>query len=251
MSQDGNRVGFFMFVADRAGDLSAGTLHAAIWRQESAENGGRARLDWIGLGRATDDEVQDLIENGIQFSDIFEAADMSERGQCPVGFGGINTENGPECLQLRSGMETAASRLETLRYAAMQGATTEFQRGEGITFDSDSGMLYLALTQVQKGMEDGGKDDRGSLNDIRFAANPCGAVYALETEFDFLIDSQYVAKTMEAAVIGQPKKYPKGDPLAVNRCDVDAIANPDNLTFISGYGTLIIAEDSGSGHQPE
>jgi len=249
MSQDGNRVGFFMFVADRAGDLSAGTLHAAIWRQESAENGGRARLDWVGLGHATDDQISTLIDNGIQFSDIFETAEMSDRGQCPVGFEGINTENGPECLRLRAGMEAAASRLEPLRRAAMLGATTEFQRGEGITFDAASGTLYLALTQVQNGMEDGGKNDRGSLNDIRLAANPCGTVYALGTEFDFLIDSQYVAKSIEAAVIGVPKTYPKGDPYAANRCDVDAIANPDNLTFIAGYDTLIIAEDSARGHQ--
>lgn len=244
LPQDGNRVGFFMFVADRAGDLTAGTLHAAIWRQESAENGGRARLDWVGLGHATDDGIGTLIENGIQFSDIFETALMSERGQCPVGFAAINTEGGPECLRLRVGMATAASRLEPLRHAAMLGATTEFQRGEGIAFDADSGTLFLALAEIRDGMEDGGNDDRGSLNDIRLSANPCGAVYALGTEFDFLIDSQYVAKTMDAVIVGRPGAYPDGDPLAANRCDVDAIANPGNLAFVSGYDTLIVAEES-------
>jgi len=249
LSQDGVRVGLFMFVADRAGDLSAGTIHAAIWRQESAENAGRARLDWVGLGHATDDEISTLIENGIQFSDIFETAPMREHGQCPIGFEAINTENGPECLRLRVGMETAASRLEPLRHAAMLGATTEFQRGEGIAYDADSGTLYLALTEIRDGMEDGGNDDRGSLNDIRLPANPCGAVYALGTEFDFLIESQYVATTMDAVVVGQPRAYPQGNPLAANGCDVDAIANPGNLTFVSGYDTLIIAEQSGNGHR--
>ena len=33
-----------------------------------------------------------------------------------------------------------------------------------------------------------------------------------------------------------------------NQCDSGAIANPDNLTFLTGQGTLIIAEDSGKGH---
>ena len=34
-----------------------------------------------------------------------------------------------------------------------------------------------------------------------------------------------------------------------NTCDIDGIANPDNITYIPGYNTLIIGEDTGSGHQ--
>jgi hypothetical protein len=34
-----------------------------------------------------------------------------------------------------------------------------------------------------------------------------------------------------------------------NECDVNGIANPDNLTYVPGYATLIVGEDSGTGHQ--
>ena len=44
-------------------------------------------------------------------------------------------------------------------------------------------------------------------------------------------------------------KYPEDSPYANNTCDVNRIANPDNLTFITGKDTLIIGEDTGSGHQ--
>ena len=38
-------------------------------------------------------------------------------------------------------------------------------------------------------------------------------------------------------------------PYAGQTCDIDGIANPDNLSFIPGYNTLLIGEDTGSGHQ--
>jgi hypothetical protein len=32
-------------------------------------------------------------------------------------------------------------------------------------------------------------------------------------------------------------------------CDVNGIANPDNITYLPGYDSLIIGEDTGSGHR--
>jgi secreted PhoX family phosphatase len=34
-----------------------------------------------------------------------------------------------------------------------------------------------------------------------------------------------------------------------DRCDLDGIANPDNLTFIPGQRTLIVGEDTTEGHR--
>ena len=53
---DGSNVGMFMYIADRANDLSAGTLYAAKWTQTSpaGSDGGSANLTWIKLGHATD-----------------------------------------------------------------------------------------------------------------------------------------------------------------------------------------------------
>jgi len=51
---DGSNVVFFKFVAEEAGDLSAGTLYAAAVTQ----NGENLQLEWIELGYGTDDEIE-------------------------------------------------------------------------------------------------------------------------------------------------------------------------------------------------
>ncbi|OAD21196.1 alkaline phosphatase, partial [Candidatus Thiomargarita nelsonii] len=42
---------------------------------------------------------------------------------------------------------------------------------------------------------------------------------------------------------------PYEGPFANNKCDLEGLANPDNISFISDYNSLIIGEDTGSGHQ--
>jgi hypothetical protein len=126
------------------------------------------------------------------------------------------------------------------------GATTEWRKMEGITFDSNSGNLYLAMSEVTRGMEDNpeGRYDMGGPNHIRLPANHCGAVYVMDTERDDAMNSDFVAKTMKAEITGHPIN---NDPN--NSCAIDGIANPDNVTLMTGYNTLIIGEDAGSGHQ--
>ena len=48
-------------------------------------------------------------------------------------------------------MEKAAAFLETRRYAAYKGATTEFSKWEGITFDTKRNKLYTSLTILRQG----------------------------------------------------------------------------------------------------
>jgi hypothetical protein len=143
-------------------------------------------------------------------------------------------------------MEVAASRLETRRYAAMNDATTEWRKMEGITFDPDGGKLYLAMSEVENGMESLAAKPAyniASADHIQVAPNDCGAVYAMEVGKVKGIGSKYVAKNMYGEVEGILNG------VSPNKCDLDGIANPDNLTFITGYNTLIIGEDTGSGHQ--
>jgi secreted PhoX family phosphatase len=153
-------------------------------------------------------------------------------------------------------MDMLASRLETRRYASMKGATTEFRKEEGIALDPATNTLFVAMSEVNSGMENaakGGKAtdkyEKGSTNDIRLAANNCGTVYALPLGPDATIGSDFVAKSEKTLVAGKPTKYEDGSPYAGNTCDIDGIANPDNVSFIEGYNTLIIGEDTGSGHQ--
>ncbi len=257
ISDDGTNVGLFMFVADTAGDLSAGNLFAAQWNQIDTANGGFANIVWIPLGHATQAEIQTAIDSGLQFSDIFETAEPNEDGTCPAGFVSVNTEDsGHECLRVKPGMEKIASRLETRRYAAMLGATTEFRKEEGITYDPDNQILYVAMSEVARGMEDSMKNgaendkyDKGGPNHVALPYNLCGCVYGMDVGPDSDIGSDYVAINMFGVVCGTMTEYPDDSPYANNSCDVEGIANPDNLTFIDGYKTLIIGEDTGSGHQ--
>ncbi|MDD3446164.1 MAG: DUF839 domain-containing protein, partial [Zavarzinia sp.] len=246
MSDDGSNVGLFRFVADAAGKLDAGTLYAAKWVQTSAENGGAANIEWIDLGHGSSADVKALIDKGIKFSDIFETAKMADDGTCADGFTGSTANDVKECLKLKKGMEFAASRLETRRYAAIRGATTEIRKEEGITYDPDHHRLYVAISEISYGMEDAAKKgkpsgayDIPSANHIKVEYNPCGGVYALD------LDDKFVATNMKALVTGKPHKYGDDSPFAGNTCDMDGLANPDNISYVPGRNTLLIGEDTG------
>lgn len=246
-SDDGSYVGLFRFEADNAKDLSSGELFAAKFTQTSPWtndeerihplDGGAGTLSWVSLGKATDAEVRSIIDSGVTFADIFsEGVD---------GCTAITAGYGEECLKINEGMEKTASRLETRRYAALKGATVEWEKMEGITLDESTNTLYLGMSRIRNGMSDG-------LGDISVPFNYCGTVYALS------LDKNYLATEMHGVVSGVPRlhkngavadnPYPANGPYAANECDVNVIAEPDNLTFIPGFKTLIIAEDSGK-HQ--
>ena len=238
LSDDGTMVGFFRFEADNAGDLSSGTLYAARLTQKSADNGGSFDLAWISLGSAKDSDIKPYIDRKTKFSDIFNVGDPLS---CSAPFVLVTTSTGAECLQVKPGMEKVASRLETRRYGAMQGATTELNKEEGITYDPASNRLFVSMSFVENGMTDGDKNENAkaiNYNHVRVAKNHCGGVYALD------LDSHYVAQNMYGLIAGRTVS---GD--ATNVCALDGIANPDNLTFITGTKTLVIGEDTGDGHR--
>lgn len=276
LTDDGTNVGLFRFVASASGDLSAGTLWAAQWNQVSEWGAGSGKLNWINLGYATAEMVEGWITNNTRFEDIFDEAepvlqDGADTGECPEGFTSINAghEDGDhQCLRLKDidgdgevswTDELIASRLETRRWAAMEGATTEFRKMEGITYDPVRNKLYLAVSEVDRGMLDFGrvgrtgvyeKYDIGGPNHMQLRqGNVCGAVYAMD------VDGSYTPWNIWSLVEGRPMTADYGavaDSPAYdgfNKCDVDGIANPDNITMMPGYDTLIIGEDTGSGHQ--
>jgi secreted PhoX family phosphatase len=265
MTDDGTNVGLYMFVADTAGDLSAGTAYAAKWNQTSSEGLGEADLEWISLGHATDAEIQDYVKgtNGqtaVTFADIFTASDATE-DVCPDDYTSINAGgNGLECLQLNDGMETLASRLETRRYAAYLGATTEFRKEEGITYDATRSKLYIGMSSIEKGMmDDDSSNDLGGPNHIALdEKNKCGGVYELDLAANADMGSDYIAQNMSGLIAGRPvDDSDYGDttePQVVgyednNKCHIDGISNPDNVAYMTGYDKLIVGEDTGSGHQ--
>lgn len=262
ITDDGNMTGLYHFKADTAGNLNAGTLYAAKLTQTTEVDpsvGGSFTIEWIPLGHATDSEIKELIDSRITFSKIFDAMTplKNDKGEfsCPkeyhaVSHGHNETEGKTynECLILKPNMEKAAAFLETRRYAAMKGATVEFTKGEGITFNPTTKKLYLSLNDITGGMNknhDGLRSNQEafSADHIQLTENRCGAVYALD------VNADYVATHMKPLLIGKPSSYPSDSRYAGDTCDVDNIANPDNLTVIAGYDTLIIGEDTISGHR--
>ncbi|RJS91526.1 PhoX family phosphatase [Salinisphaera sp. Q1T1-3] len=259
-TDDGTNVGLYMFVADEPGDLSAGTLYAMKWQQTSAADGGAADLQWIDLGHASDADIADYVNNGTTFADLFDTAEpisMTDAPFCPSGYSAVNTNGyGLECLHVRDGMARAASRLETRRYAAIRGATTELRKEEGFTFDPDAKRFYVSISERERGMEDNSRNgvednryDVGTSNDVRLASNTCGTVYSGRVGRDETIGSDFVARDIAAEVSGTEVAIREGEPMPENTCALDGIANPDNISYMPGYHTLVIGEDSGTGHQ--
>ena len=273
LTDDGTNVGLYLFIADTAGDLSAGKLYAGKWNQvEDNAKGGKATLTWVALGHADRNTVAAALNlegtgTALTFADLFEVGTLNnpDNGACPDGFTSINkghekADGGTtyhECLKVKDGVsEAVVSRLETRRYAALKGATTEWRKMEGITFNPERQTLYLALSEINNGMlarNPTSPTDAahvGGNDHIRVARNNCGAVYAMRVggrvrdTNGAVIDSQYVARTMEGLVAGRPIT---GD--AANNCALDAIANPDNLSYLPKYNALVIGEDSTDGHQ--
>jgi secreted PhoX family phosphatase len=234
-----------LFVADKAGDLSAGTVYTAKWNQTSDQGGGRANLSWIKLGHGTDAEIQALADT-LSFSDIFEAVAPSA-GSCAAGFTRVRAgSSADECLRLKPGMEKAAAFLEPRRYTALLGGTTEWTKMEGIAINAKDKKLYMAMSRIESSMR---SDATEPADHIRLAENKAGATYTLDLQSGVkdsqgnAINSDWVAVSMyvEPALLGKPISADA----AGNTADVNSVANADNLFFSEKMRTLFIGEDSG------
>ena len=242
---DGTHGLMAMFVADKAGDLSAGTLYAAKWNQTSADAGGKANLTWVKLGQGTDAEIKALA-NTASFSAIFDA--VAPTGTtCPSTYTRIRAgSTADECLKVRAGQEKAAAFLETRRYAALKGASTEFTKMEGVTVNNVDKRLYVAMSAIRDSMTDTAGEP---ANDIKLPKNSAGATYTADLKSGQkdtagnAINSDYVATNMyvEPALLGEPMNT---DALG-NTANPEKIANTDNIFFAENMRTLFIGEDSG------
>lgn len=246
---DGDHVALFMYVADQPEQLTAGTLYAARWNQVSSENGGSATLDWIRLGHASDAQVKAIIDSGVTFEDIFDATtatatpDWQTQGYRRIRAG----HSGDELLRLKPGRELAAAFLESRRYAAYRGATTEFNKMEGVTVDPQKRNLYLAMSYLEKGFL---AEPDASQDHIRIEKLTAGATYEVtlaagryDTEGN-PIRSEWVGTAMRVplALLGEDIPVDAWG----NVAHPEKIANPDNLFFSPRMRTLFIGEDSGT-----
>ncbi|MCS7206304.1 MAG: DUF839 domain-containing protein [Leptospiraceae bacterium] len=223
-----------------------GTLYAARLTQTDGNGGGSFDINWIELGRGCDQEVKAIIDKKPKLSDIFQVAAASG-GNCPAGYTFIREDElgdgqGYEyCLNLRVGslrsplfandaeVRKAAAFLETRKYARYLGATIEFEKGEGLSYDPDNKKIYFDITAIRGGMSDG-------RDHIQLQENICGAVYELD------VDDNLTATKMRAIVVGERLK--PGEPyFEIYTCNPNKIAAPDNLRYI-GQNILLIGEDT-------
>jgi hypothetical protein len=238
MGDDATNGGLFMFVADKARDLSSGTLYVAKWAQKTAAAGGSADLSWIKLGKATSAEIKALADS-LKAADIVAAktADPADASYTKIAFSGKSN-----WVKFVAGQEKAAAFLETHRYAAFKGASMGFTKMEGTTVNAKDKIAYSAMSYIQAAMKNGS-------GGIAVEGPNAGAVYALnlkggqKDDTGAAIDSEWVPVDMAAvpALVGED--LATADALG-NLANPDKIANPDNIKFSEKMRTLFIGEDS-------
>jgi secreted PhoX family phosphatase len=192
MSDDGTGTVFFKFVADEAGDLSAGTLYAARAKMQ-----GRGddladvafKLDWIELAHATDEQVERWI--------------AEYDGQEPSPNPNYVTDEEVAAWARGEADDDRAAFLESRKAAAALGATDEFRKMEGVNVKRGArpgDYLYMAMSEVNNTMLDNEAttyDD--PQDDLRLERNDYGAVYRMR------LDGNYDVRRMEPVIVGGPE----------------------------------------------
>ncbi|NEX62233.1 PhoX family protein [Noviherbaspirillum galbum] len=244
MGDDATNGGAFMFIADRARDLSSGVLYVGKWNQTSGTGPGSATLGWIRLGSATSAEIKALVDGGITAADIMDVktSDPQDASYKKIPFGGKFN-----WIKIKPGMEKAAAFLETHRYAALAGGSMGFTKWEGTTVNAKDKIAYVAMSRIEASMLDGS-------GDVKVEGPYSGAVYQQNLKAGqrdtggAVIDSEWVPVDMAAvpALVSEDLgggKMKAQDALG-NYANPDKIATPDNLKFSEKLRTLFIGEDS-------
>lgn len=224
LTSDGGFQGFYKFVADTAGDLSSGTLYAAKVTQDSGTDSTTTGFDieWLEMAHGNNGDIESWVReyDGVNEEDYVE--------------GETNYISDADITAWAAGEaeDDRAAFLETGKAAAAIGATTEFNKMEGININQAGAAsgevpyMYVAMADVAGSMTDG-------TGDIAISENRCGIVYRFPLEDDFNVSR------MEPEVVGGPyDSEATGD-----RCSVDSVSQPDNV-FALNDGRLLIGEDT-------
>ena len=229
LSDDGTDVVFFKFVADKAGDLSAGTLYAAKVTQNAPAGSESATtsfdVEWIELAHASNTEIAAWISEYDGKTPDMSTADAEYISDEEIA-----------AWAAGNAADDRVAFLESRKAAVAKGATAEWRKMEGVMAnhktiaDGTAPHVYMAMSEISKGMSDG-------KGDVAVAENKCGVVYQMP------FDENYSITKMIPLVAGHG--YDKNN--APNACPVDSISNPDNLLILND-GRVLIGEDT-SNHE--
>ena len=244
MGDDATNSGYFVFVADKEKDLSAGSLYVAkVGAGFSIDpSAPAAPLSWIKLGSATSAEIKALATT-LKPTDIMSVSTTDPQD---ASYTKVNANGKTEWIKLMPGMEKAAAFLETHRYAALVGASMGFSKMEGTTVNIKDKVAYSALQNCIASMVAGNAFNTvGNGVSIPKALN-AGAVMALNLKGGLkdtagaTINSEWMPVDTKALITGEDIA---SDALG-NTANPEKIANPDNLKFSETLRTLFIGEDS-------
>jgi len=238
---------FFKFVADTAGDLSAGTLYAASLKQDSGSDPYTTGFDvsWIELAHGNNAQIGKWIDEyeGISHKDYVEGqtnfisdADVNNWAEGKSG----KDLNGDG--KVGSYKDNRPAFLESRKAAAALGAANDWNKMEGVAADGKA--VYLAASSITESMDaawgdinwTSGIKDKTAKGQIALDKEPCGAVYK------GMLTADYDIKRLDPYVVGKFLGKKKG-------CDLNGIASPDNI-LATATGGLIIAEDAGKRQHP-
>ena len=245
MGDDATNGGLFMFVADRAKNLSAGNLYVAkVGAGFNVDpNGSATPLTWIHLGHATSAEVEQMA-NQYKPQDIMDVRfeDPNDASFSKIFIGGK-----ANWIKLKLGMDKVAAFLETHRYAALKGGSMGFSKMEGTTVNAKDKVAYSALSYIQDSMVKGGKGWYEGSGIALEKAVKSGGIMQLpmagrqKDSAGKMIESSWVPVSMQALLVGEDIS---ADALG-NTSNPNKIGNPDNIKFSEKLRTLFIGEDSG------
>ena len=244
MGDDATNSGYFVFVADKEKDLSAGTLYVAkVGAGFSLDPAAAAApLTWIRLGSATSDEIRSLAAS-LKPTDIM---DVRSADPLDASYTRVAANGRTEWIKLKAGMEKAAAFLETHRYAALVGASMGFTKMEGTTVNLKDKIAYSALQNCQASMVAGNALNVPG-NGISIPKKlDAGAVMMLNLKGGqkdtqgTAVNSEWMPADTRALLVGEDIA---ADALG-NTANPDKVGNPDNLKFSEKMRTLFIGEDS-------
>jgi hypothetical protein len=135
------------------GSLSGGVLEGAVLNQTSPvdSGGGAFRIGWVTLGATANvphnDELKQVATQTV-FSQIFAASDPAGDGTCAEGVTMVTVTGKAECLTVKQGYEAVAAFLETARWAAMKGVTTNLGPMGQFSLDPRGTNMYVAVKSL-------------------------------------------------------------------------------------------------------
>ena len=251
MGDDYTGGALFMFIANTAGDLSAGTLYGAKMTQTSADSGGTFTLSWVKLGSASSAEIEALADT-LSPRDIVDVrfTDPSDSAFTKLALDGW----GYQWVKVQPAQAKAAAFLETHRYAVIAGVTMELTKLEGVAVNAKDKLAYFAMSRIETTMLAGSEQNartRPDVDDIQLASLRPGAVYAAKLSGG---QSDSAGAAINSAWVPIDFYVPKGllgENVATdadgNNANILKISQPDNVKFSETMRTLFVGED-GSGH---